>query len=91
MMTVTHEETLDELQRRLIAELLSVKPEDVTPEFLDDILEHRVYPKTRLTIGSQFGDHSNSHLRVLTREEFDRIRKEADELFEEAVRSTSRK
>lgn len=63
------EETLEALQRRLIAEMLHAKPEDLTDEFLDRFLEDRVYPTTRFNIGSEYGGYDNSYLAVLSQDE----------------------
>lgn len=83
--------TVDQLQRQLIAERLGVDPEDITSEFLDDYLEKHVYPNARLVHGSQFGGYDNSHLRVLTRAEFDKIRQKAELLFAEALAHNAKK
>jgi hypothetical protein len=87
---VQPEESLDELLRRQIAEKLGMAPEDVTIEFLDELLEKRIYPSARFNIGSQYGGYDNSNLVVLTREELASIEKavevERERLRQEAAR-----
>jgi len=82
--------SVDELQRQLIAERLGLRPEEITTEFMDRYLEEKVYPTVRFETGSALGGYDNSHLRVLTRTEFEEIRREADELFEHAARTASK-
>ena len=73
--TVQPEESLDELLRRQIAEKLGMAAEDMTIEFLDELLETRIYPSARFNVGSQYGGYDNSNMQVLTREELAAIQK----------------
>ena len=69
---------LDTIQRRLIADKLGVSADQVTLDFLDDVLETRIYPRTRLNVCSRYGGYRNVHLRVLTGEEIARVREQAE-------------
>lgn len=68
-------ESLEHLQRRLIAEMLNLKFEDVTDDFIDTYLEEHVYPHGRFNINSEYGGYDNSHLAVRTRDEFEQMKK----------------
>jgi hypothetical protein len=66
-------ESLEHLQRRLIAEMLDKRPEEITDEFLDQYLEEHVYPTARYDVSSEYGGYDNSHLVVRTRTEYKEI------------------
>jgi len=66
--SVPHE-TLEQYQRRRVADLLDLPPSEVTDEVLEQLMQRCVYPSARLDQGSEYGGYDNSHLTVVTRTE----------------------
>jgi hypothetical protein len=74
---------LEELQARLIADVLGISANEVTIEFIDHLLETKIYPRARFNRGSAYGGYTNAALRVYTGEELASIRRSVDEARKE--------
>ena len=75
--------SLDEYLKRLIAERDGVKPEDVTPSYIREQREKRIYPKVRYCNCSEYGGYNLNGLEVYTREELEKKDKQATEWLEQ--------
>lgn len=63
---------------QLIAAADAVRPEEVTPEYIHEQRETRIYPHVRYNLGSDYGGYCSDGLEFLTVEEFNRLRQEID-------------
>lgn len=62
-------EGLEKYFERLIAKKESVRPEDVTEEYIRNERSRKIYPVVRYDIDSNYGGYCSTGLMVLTRDE----------------------
>jgi hypothetical protein len=74
--------TLDDVLTALIAKKLDIRPDEVTMELLQSVLERRIYPSTRFSLGSEMGGYDASGVKVLSQDELDKMERDVDEALD---------
>jgi hypothetical protein len=75
------ESLLDQEITRLIARDLKVKPEEITPEFIQKWRDDHLYPVANVDLTTLYGGYNAAGRRVLTCAEVKSDREQADRFF----------
>jgi hypothetical protein len=72
---------LDLILRKLVAPLLGLKPEEITPADVQKYRAEHIYPKIKLDMRSEHGGFIIQGERCFTEREIHILREETDEFF----------
>lgn len=75
------ESRLDQVVTQLIARDLDVKPEEITPEFIQRWRDENLYPVANVDLTTLYGGYNGVGRRVLTRAEIVSNREQAEKFF----------